>query len=71
MKYLITALTLMIFLSSCTMTPTGDAGGFTVPKYSQKQRDQVITELKGCGLPPTTIEFLKDYKVLRDQARVN
>lgn len=68
MKYAITALILTSFLTGCGTTPTGS--GFTVPVYSEKQRHEVYGELKTCPDCDMTIEFLKDYKVLRDQVRV-
>ena len=52
----------------CSGTPSGSAG-FAIPEYSKKQRKQVHDEIIGCNAQ-MTIEFLKDYKVLRDQVRV-
>ena len=43
--------------------------GLTVPVYTMDQRTKVHDELVG-GCCPQTVEFLKDYKVLRDQARL-
>lgn len=68
-------LTMSIFLTACSQTPTGNAG-FSVVKYSQEQRKAVYNEMTinktypSCPAPVQTIEMLKDYKVLRDQARV-
>lgn len=59
---------MLIFLTGCSQTTIGD-GGFTVPSYTKAQRIAVHGELKACEAPQT-IEFLKDYKVLRDQVRV-
>lgn len=58
----------MFFLTGCGMTIAGDQG-FSVPKYTQEQRRGVVTELKSCEAS-YVIEFLKDYKILRDQVRV-
>jgi hypothetical protein len=69
MRSVTIALMMSGFLVSCAATPTGK-GGFTVPVYSQAQRLEVYGELKTCLDCNMTIEFLKDYKVLRDQARV-
>lgn len=64
----IIALTLSFFLSSCSTIPRGDSG-FYVPVYSQERREALHKELVGNDVPQA-IEFLKDYKVLRDQVRV-
>lgn len=56
----------MLFLTGCGTIKTGN--GFSVPVYSEEQRRGVVKELKGKNVP-YTIEFMKDYKVLRDQAR--
>lgn len=68
MKLPIIALTLAVFLTSCSMIPTGD-GGYTVPAYSKEQRVQAHKELTENNVPMVT-EMMKDYKVLRDQVRV-
>ena len=57
------------FLTGCLTTQTG-SNGFSVPKYSKEQRKEVHDELKNCPDCDRTIEFMKDYKVLRDQARI-
>lgn len=59
----------MLSLTACSATPTGKAG-LSVPVYSKAERKEVYDELKTCGDVNRTVEFLKDYKVLRDQARV-
>lgn len=76
MKFLtIALLTPALFLMGCSETTTGNSG-FSVPKYTQEQRKAVHAELTindkypSCPAPVNTIEMLKDYKVLRDQARV-
>jgi hypothetical protein len=40
-----------------------------VPVYSQERRERLHKELTTNNVPEA-IEFLKDYKVLRDQVRV-
>jgi len=47
--------------------------GLSVPSYTPEQTRQVyeeVTDNEGRIIAPMTVEFLKDYKVLRDQARV-
>jgi len=69
MKSPIIALMMLPFLMACSMTPTGSIG-LSVPVYSKDQRTAVHNELIG-GCCPVTVEFMKDYKVLRDQVRVD
>lgn len=56
-------------LMGCSTPKSYGNQGLSVPIYSMIERQQVHDELLTCKAP-RTIEFLKDYKVLRDQARV-
>ena len=69
MKLQISVLTLGLFLMSCSPATIGN-NGLSVPEYSKERRSKVHGEIMACNMPET-VEFLKDYKVLRDQARVN
>ena len=59
----------MFFLTACSTTNNGN-NGFYVPNYSKQFRAKVHKELTTNNVP-NTIEMLKDYKVLRDQVRVD
>ena len=65
----IPVLTALLFLTACGNTLPHGNEGFRVPSYTKEQTKQVYDELiTGCC--PMSVEFLKDYKVLRDQARI-
>lgn len=68
LRFPIIALTTLLFLPGCWETTSGNSG-FSVPKYTKPQRQAVHDELRD-GCCPMTVEFMKDYKVLRDQVRI-
>lgn len=73
MRLHVTALMTLAFLTGCSSTMRAGSEGLSVPSYTPEQTRQVyeeVTDNEGRIIAPMTVEFLKDYKVLRDQARV-
>lgn len=59
----------LCFLASCSTLPS-NGSGLSVPEYTMAQRTAVHDELS-TGCCKQTVEFLKDYRVLRAQARID
>lgn len=56
------------FLTSCAPTLFKEGGVPDVIVYSANTQQTVLKELEACSAP-TTVELLKDYHVMRNQAR--
>ena len=57
------------FLTACTQGRSRALPD--VVKYSREQQKQAAEELKeNCRLDKILCEFMKDYKVMRDQTRI-
>ena len=72
MKYAITGLALLVLLTGCKTAISEKAVKLTVPdvvQYPKEVQIKAAEELRG-GLCPTLNEFIVDYGVMRDQARV-
>lgn len=67
---LLAAVLTLSFLTNCATTPTGNSGGFYVPAYSDETRKELYRELMACHDCDVVLDAMKDYKILRDQARL-
>lgn len=72
MRLPVIALMTLPFLTACSSTIQAGSNGLSVPSYTAAQTKQVYEEVTkdGVVIAPMTVEFLKDYYVLRQQARV-
>ena len=72
MKLLITALIALSLLTACGgATFSGEEAELVLPnvvEYSNAVQDTAADELESYDVPTLT-EFMKDYKVMRDQTR--
>ena len=71
MKYGITVLMIALFLSGCGKARFDDTARLALPhvvEYSRYVQSQAAEELEACPAP-ALFEMMKDYAVMRDQAR--
>lgn len=66
MKFAIAALMTLSLLTGCAAG--NSSAGPDVIEYSRETQGKAADELQGCAAP-TIMEFMKDYSVMRDQAR--
>jgi len=67
-QFVAIALITISFLTSCETIVFKQGSVPDVVAYSAKTQDKVLAEMQSCPAP-TTIELLKDYHVMRNQAR--
>ena len=76
MRYVIIALAILICTTACTTVPSNHnkSTQLVLPDvrgYSKEDMAKVAAELQRCGkLCITTTEFMKDYKIMRDETRL-
>lgn len=66
MKSVTLALMTLGCLAACA--PVNSKALPYVVEYSKKTQKDAAVELETCG-PPTVMDMMKDYKVMRDQTR--
>lgn len=68
MRYVLIALMTMLCLTACSMGRSRALPD--IVNYNKDQRQQAHKELEeNCRLGKILCEFMKDYKVMRDQTR--